>query len=123
MKFHQILVTQLIRARVIAYKRTVIVVLVLQLATLAFVFWAQSHLPPMIPLLYGKPNGAEQLVTKGTLFVLPALTLSLFAFGTIIMESIKDRFIDQILIGTSFIVSLLSLFATYKIVFLVGSFN
>lgn len=122
MKVYQIIVTHLIRARVVAYKRSVIALLVLQLITLAFVFWAQAYLPPTIPLLYGKPSGAEQLVTKRTLFALPGLTLSLFALGIIIMEGIKDRFIDQILIGTAFIVSLLSIFATYKIVFLVGSF-
>ncbi len=123
MKFYQIVVTHLIRARVVAYKRSVIVVLVLQLLTLIFVFWAQNYLPPMIPLLYGQPSGAEQLVTKRTLFALPLLTLSLFIASTFIMEWIKDRFIDQILIGTSFIISLLSLFAAYKIIFLVGSFN
>lgn len=96
--------------------------LVLNLLTVLCVIAVRNFLPPISPLLYGRPEGASQLVPTLWLILTPAVALALTVLNLFLTRIVKDLFMQQILITSAFLVSLLSTITILKIIFLVGFF-
>ncbi len=80
-----------------------------------------TKLPPMVPLWYSRPWGADQLAQPYFLFILPVGSLLLYIINRIISIYITAEYLifTQVLFLTSLLVSLLSFITLMKILFLV----
>lgn len=96
--------------------------LVLIVFTLAVILIARNFLPPVVPLLYGRPEGAGQLVNSLGLLIAPAATFVIALINIILSGIIKQVFIQKVLIISTFLISVLTAITVLKIVFLVGMF-
>lgn len=82
---------------------------------------SQLILPPQIPLFYGLPKNNEQLA-QSLFIVIPSLiSLLITIINAIISINIDGIYLKKALAFASISVCLLSVIATYKIIFLVGS--
>jgi len=80
----------------------------------------KNRLPPVVPLLFGKPQGEEQLVPKLYLTA-PPLTSSIIALiNTALIKSITNHFLKYVLLGLMLTATVLSTITVIKIVLLVG---
>lgn len=79
-----------------------------------------SNLPPVIPLFFGRPAGAGQLVPTFGLFIAPGAALIITLLNTILAIYLTDNFLKKILAVSSFFISLLSVITIIKIILLVG---
>jgi hypothetical protein len=97
------------------------VVLVLNIASVICIaaFW--NRLPPLIPLWYSKPWGADQLAHPLWLIILPAGSILLYFLnlGVTIFFTAEYLIFTQVAFLTSLLVSLLSFVALIKILSLV----
>ena len=77
-----------------------------------------SKLPPEIPLFYSKIWGAEMLAPKLYLWILPAITLSMYLLNMLISRFIlfKDEFLTRALFISSAVVSAGTFLDTSKII-------
>ena len=83
---------------------------------------ARSFLPPLIPIFYGKPTGAEQLAPAWFIFVIPGISILTTVTNLFINKSAEDEFIKKILAITSLVISLMAAITVVKIITLVGFF-
>lgn len=83
--------------------------------------WKWRSLPPMVPLWYSRPWGADQLAAPYWLLVLPLSSILLYGVNVAISTYVTAEYLifTQMLFLSSLIVSLLSFFALIKILFLV----
>lgn len=82
---------------------------------------SQLVLPPEIPLFYGLPKNNEQLAPS-IFIILPSLvSLFLTVINAIISINVEGIYLKKALAFASISICLLSVIATYKIIFLVGS--
>ena len=81
----------------------------------------QLILPPQIPLFYGLPKNSEQLAPSIFITLLSVVSLFLTVINAIISINIEGVYLKKALAFASISICLLSVIATYKIVFLVGS--
>lgn len=81
-----------------------------------------SFLPPLLPVFYGKPTGAEQLASTYFIFVIPGISSLITIINLFVSSFFKDILIKKILAIVSFIVSLMATITVLKIVVLVGFF-
>lgn len=86
------------------------------------IFLTRNLLPPVVPLLYGHPEGAEQLVPKLGLLVAPAVAMIITIINLLLTRLIKNEFLQKILVLSAFLISVLAAITILKIIFLVGSF-
>lgn len=107
---------------ILPYRNWVIGLISVNLLILLAIFFLKRFLPPVVPLFYGKPYGAEQLTTQSSLFLIPLVALFITIINTIINFVIKDEYLQKILVGGMVICTLLASVTLLKIVFLVGSF-
>lgn len=84
--------------------------------------WRMPTLPPLVPLWYGKPWGADRLAHPLWLVLLPAGSLIILIINTTLSRILtRDMLIfTQILAATALIVAILSLVTLTKILFLVS---
>lgn len=84
--------------------------------------WRFPSLPPLVPLWYGKPWGADRLTHPLWLTLLPAGTLIILIVNIIAARILtRDMLIfTQILAATALLVAILSLVTLTKILFLVS---
>jgi len=77
-----------------------------------------SKLPPEIPLFYSKTWGAQMLAPKLYLWILPAITLSIYLLNMLISRFLlfKDEFLRRALFITSAIVAIAAFLDTSKII-------
>jgi len=104
------------------FKRTVITSLATNLLFILLVVLLKNNLPPQVPLLYGLPEGEEQLVPR-LLLILPntlAIGITLINIGLTFVT--KDLFMRKLLLVVPVVVTFLAVITTLKILFLVGSF-
>lgn len=95
--------------------------LVVNLTIILAVVLAKNLLPPVIPLFYGNPYGAQQLAPRESL-ILPAVAALLICLASIIIGGIlKEDFIKKVLFGGMFLITILSLVTIIKIIFLIGN--
>lgn len=82
---------------------------------------AKFILPPEIPLFYGLPKNEEQLA-PAIFVILPAvIALLTTTINIVVALSIDSLYLKRTMAFTSISVTILSIIATYKIIFLVGS--
>jgi hypothetical protein len=82
----------------------------------------RGFLPPIIPLLYGRPEGVEQLTQPLWLFIAPGISLVITFVNLSLSNWSTDVFLKKILAVTALTVSLINLITVIKIVLLVGFF-
>ncbi|KKR86022.1 MAG: hypothetical protein UU34_C0023G0002 [Candidatus Curtissbacteria bacterium GW2011_GWA1_41_11] len=77
-------------------------------------------LPPEIPLFYSKTWGGQMLAPKLYLWILPAITLSIYLLNMLISRFLlfKNEFLSRALFITSAVISTAALLDTSKIIFL-----
>lgn len=98
-----------------------IISLVLLILTAVLFGLLRDKLPPEVPLYYGKPPGAKQIAAKNFLLLPLALSLTLSALNYAIANFLKDNYLRSILAVLSLFLSLISVIAVLKIIFLVGN--
>ena len=96
-------------------------VLILFALSVALLLWRWRVLPPLVPLWYSRPWGADQLANPLWLFIFPIGSLALYGVNVLVSIYFTAEYLifTQILFLSSLIVSLLSFFALVKILFLV----
>lgn len=97
-------------------------VLVLFVLSLGLLVWQWHSLPPLVPLWYSRPWGADQLASPFLLLVLPLSSLVLYAVNIFVSTYVTAEYLifTQMLFLSSLIVSLLSFVAILKILFLIA---
>lgn len=83
---------------------------------------ARGYLPPVVPLLYGRPLGESQLVPTLGLVIAPAVALGISVLNIFLSVFIQESLTKKILIISGFLVSILSTITILKIILLVGFF-
>lgn len=104
------------------YKGLVVAGLALNLAIVLLFLIVKSFLPPIVPLLYGRPIGSGQLLPDMGILLAPALSVIFIVLNTIITGRVTDEFSKKLLITSAFLISLLTSITVLKIIFLVGFF-
>lgn len=95
---------------------------VLNLLTVISILVLKGFLPPVVPLMYGRPAGAEQLTQTLFLLIVPGVSLLLSGVNVFISSSSKDDFIKKFLAVASLAVSAMATITITKIILLVGFF-
>jgi len=102
-------------------KKLIITSFVLNLIIIILGLLAQFILPPEIPLLFGLPQTTEQL-TPSIYIILPSIIALIISFlNSLIAINLEGQYIKKTLAFSTVLISILSLIATFKIIFLVGS--
>jgi hypothetical protein len=114
--------TQLNPFKFLPYFKISIFVLLINTLIIALILYLRKSLPPVVPLYYGKPAGEEQLGSSLSLLLPPAISIILTIINSIFAKLTSDPFLQQVLIGLTIVVSVLSTITVLKIIFLVGSF-
>jgi hypothetical protein len=96
--------------------------IIINAGSIAAVFLFRSFLPPVVPLFYGRPDGAAQLVQPMLLLIAPGVSMLITILNLLLSTQSKDIFLKKLLAVTAFIVSFISLITIVKIVLLVGFF-
>ena len=94
--------------------------LALGVLSLVFSLIAQRFLPPVVPLLYGLPSGADELIPSWLLIIAPGISLLITGLNIFLALKLKDKFIKTILSTSALLLAVLSTITVLKIVFLVG---
>lgn len=96
-------------------------ILILSVLSLGLLAWRWHMLPPMVPLWYSRPWGAEQLTSPYWLLILPLASLILYGINFLVAMYVTAEYLifTQMLFLSSLVVSLLSFIALIKILFLV----
>lgn len=83
---------------------------------------AKFIIPPEIPLYYGLPQTSEQLA-PAILIITPSLfSLLITIINAVLSMYIESDYLKKTLVLSSIFISILAVIATFKIIFLVGSF-
>ena len=82
----------------------------------------KNNLPPLVPLLYGRPAGEAELIVTAGLFIAPAASLIITVLNLLISLWVKDDFLKKILAISSIVIAGLMAITIIKIIFLVGFF-
>ncbi len=105
------------------HKNYIYLSLGLSAASALSVFIFKNFLPPVVPLLYGRPVGQSQLVGYLGLLIAPTVAFAITLVNLFIAKRIQDNFLKRVLIVSSFFISLLAAITFFRIIFLVGFFN
>lgn len=81
----------------------------------------QLVLPPEIPLFYGLPKNSEQLAPSIFIILPNIVSILLTVINAVISINVEGVYLKKSLAFASISICLLSVIATYKIIFLVGS--
>ena len=95
--------------------------LIINLIVILLALLSRLILPPQIPLLYGLPQTAEQLVNSIFIILPSTLALVMTIINAFISIFIESTYLKKVLAFTSISLSLLALIGTFKIIFLVGA--
>ncbi len=102
-------------------KNPVVSCFFVNLLVILLILLLSSKLPPVVPLLYGQPQGDEQLATKYFL-LLPAIIASGFVLLNFSLGKLmNDAFLNKVLIALMIGATILSTITTVKIFLLVGN--
>ena len=94
----------------------------LNLTVVVLFLLIKGFLPPIIPLLYGRPSGAGQLLPDWGILLAPALSTLLIIINVVTSNYVLAVFSKKLLIAAGCLVSLLTTITVLKIIFLVGFF-
>ncbi len=79
-------------------------------------------LPPVVPLFYGLPTGANQIVKNWELLIAPLSALIITFINFFLTYITRDLYLKKTLIVSATFISALSIITIIKIVLLVGFF-
>lgn len=106
----------------IPFRQYLAVAFAVNLLVILAVVLLKNSLPPVVPLFYGLPRGAEQLGTR-TMLALPALiSTSIIVVNTILIIQIDNPFLQKVFLALIITSTALSTITVIKIIALVGSF-
>lgn len=92
--------------------------LVSVLAQASLILSASGKLPPQIPIFYSKPWGEPMLGPPIALWILPAISMIIslvnFSLATFLLS--ETKFLTKTLFISAFIVNLMTLYSTGKII-------
>lgn len=83
--------------------------------------FATFILPPEVPLLFGLPQTEEQIVPSFLVSLPNAVALIITFLNALLAIYLDDAYLKRVLSFVSLAITILSLIATSKIIFLVGS--
>lgn len=112
---------EMLKIKDIPYIKIVAAVLFVNIVATILVILLQPNLPPQVPLLYGRAYGEKQLVSSIGLITPSLVTILATLLNTLISYFLKEKLLQQILVTTSIIATILSLITTVKIIMLVGN--
>ena len=95
--------------------------LIINLVLVVLSLGAKFILPPEIPLFYGLPKNEDQLAPAIYLFLPSLISIFITIANMVIATAINSNYLKRTLAFASISITILSIIATYKIVFLVGS--
>jgi hypothetical protein len=95
---------------------------VLILLTAVGILSIKSFLPPLIPLFYGKPSGAEQLAPTWFFFIIPGVSLLIAGVNLLVNTLAGDEVVKKILAVGTLVISIMAAVTVAKIILLVGFF-
>jgi hypothetical protein len=104
------------------YKGCIYFSIILNAVSVIFILVLKRILPPVVPLFYGLPAGADQLTSNLGLLLAPATGFAITAVNVFISNMTRDIFLRRALIISSAFASILLAITVIKIVFLVGFF-
>lgn len=96
-------------------------VLILFVLSMGVLLWRFQMLPPLVPLWYSRPWGADQLASPYWLLTLPLASIILYGINIFVGMYITMEYLifTQMLFLSSLVVSILSFVALIKILFMV----
>jgi len=104
----------------VPFTKQIIYCLVINLVMITLAILSIFMLPPEIPLLYGLPEGNDQLV-KSWAIVIPNLTSLIIMFvNSILAMRTKDEYLKKVVILTGFTATFFAIITVLKIFFLIG---
>lgn len=106
----------------VPFKGYIYTSIAINVAVAVFIWLLSSFLPPVVPLLYGKPTGEGQLVPTLWLMTGPAVSVLVTFINTFLAAMLKNLYAKKIVIISAFLVSLLTTVTVVKIILLVGFF-
>jgi hypothetical protein len=104
------------------YKNFIYASLALNVVVAIAIFLLKGFLPPVVPLFYGLPIGADQLVPTLGILTAPAAGIVISVVNIIISHLTNDLFLKKALVISSIFVTILITITITKIVLLVGFF-
>jgi hypothetical protein len=106
----------------VPYKGCVYFSVGVNLVLIVLILVLKGFLPPVVPLFYGLPAGAEQLTPSLGLILAPIAGLIITGINIFVSNLTHDVFLRKALIISSAFISLLLAIAVSKIILLVGLF-
>lgn len=96
-------------------------VLTVTFLSFALIVWRFNLLPPVVPLWYSRPWGADQLAAPVWLLLLPFGSLAIYGINTLISIYICSEYLIfvQILYLSSSLIEILSFITLFKILFII----
>lgn len=108
--------------KTIPFKGCVYFAFGLNLILSVLIFTLKGFLPPVVPLFYGLPVGADQLVPSLALVIAPVTGLIITLINIFIVNLTRDNLLKKALIISGTFVSTLLAITVVKIILLVGFF-
>ena len=105
----------------IPYRSVVLGLTISNILIIAFLMLFKKNLPPVVPLLYGKPYGAEQIVPQVFLVLPEIVAIVLIIINSLLSIKTKEEFLQKVLVGSMIVYTLLGAITTIRIIFLVGN--
>jgi len=110
-----------IERKKVPFSKQVIYCLIINLVMILLAILSIFVLPPEIPLLYGLPEGNDQLVKSWAITVPNLVAFILMFINTIFAINTKDEYIRKIIILAGFTATFFATITVIKIFFLVGN--
>ena len=104
----------------VPFSKEIILCLIINLVMILLATLSIIILPPEIPLLYGLPEGKEQLVSSWAIITPNLAALIIMFTNSIFAIYTKDEYIKKIIVIAGFTVSFFAIITVLKIFFLVG---
>jgi len=106
----------------VAFHNYYLAAAVLALISAAGIIFVKSFMPDIVPFYFGKPVGADQLLSYWFFLMIPGVSLAITVINFFIGMSAKDEFVKQILAVSTLVVSAMAAITVTKIILLVGFF-
>jgi magnesium-transporting ATPase (P-type) len=103
------------------FRNLVLIALFIDIVIIGLIVSLKKLLPPEVPLMYGLPEGEEQLTTTNGLIVPAIASIVIIVANSSVSLILKNSFLKKTLILTTFVVTFFSTITIIKIFFLVGN--
>ena len=110
-----------IERKKVPFSKQIIYCLLINLVMILLATLSIFVLPPEIPLLYGLPEGSDQLVKSWAITIPNLVAFILMFINTIFAINTKDEYLKKIIILAGFTATFFATITVIKIFFLVGN--